>query len=383
MLAGCNPDRLSEDEKKTVVSMSLAALPPLPADPTNRHADDPRAQALGTALFFDTAMSANGEVACATCHKSESGFQDGVPRGRGIGTTDRRTMPLAGIAYSPWFFWDGRKDSLWSQALGPMEEPREHGGTRAFYAHLIERKYRGEYEAIFGPLPDLSGVPESAGPTGNAAQQAAWRRMDAASQDAVNRVYANIGKSIGAFERTIAPLETRFDRFATAIADGAGPQGDAAFSDLEIEGLKLFIGPASCTNCHSGPRFTDDGFHNTGVPAAPDAPEDHGRAQAVTQVLDDPFNCTGPYSDAPDKCDELRFMVREGDELERAFKTPSLRGVAGRPPYMQAGQIATLEDVVEHYRRAPAPPSGHSELKPVVLTDRGKAALVAFLKTLE
>jgi cytochrome c peroxidase len=119
------------------------------------------------------------------------------------------------------------------------------------------------------------------------------------------------------------------------------------------------------------------------VPQAAGVPEDHGRAQAVPQLLADPFNCEGPYSDAGGKCDELRFMIRDGEELERAFKTPSLRGVASRAPYMHSGQIATLEDVVAHYSAAPAAPSGHSEVNPITLTDRGRAALVAFLKTLE
>src|SRR5690606_40238717 len=113
---------------------------------------------------------------------------------------------------------DGRKDSLWSQALGPMEDAREHGGTRTFYAHLVERKYRDRYERIFGPLPDLSGLPERAGPKGTPEEQEAWASMSAAEQDAVNRVYANIGKAIGAFERSILPGETQFDRFARAVA---------------------------------------------------------------------------------------------------------------------------------------------------------------------
>ena len=60
-------------------------------------------------------------------------------------------MTVVGAAYSPWLFWDGRKDSLWAQALGPLESPVEHGGTRTQYAHLIDRYYRSDYEALFGP----------------------------------------------------------------------------------------------------------------------------------------------------------------------------------------------------------------------------------------
>ena len=383
LLAGCNPASFSDEEKAVIASLSLAALPPLAADPTNRFADDRRAAAFGATLFFDTDFSSNGAVACGTCHLIDRQFQDGLALARGVGTTDRRTMPLAGVAYSPWQFWDGRKDSLWAQALGPLEDAREHGGNRTQYARLVADKYGERYENIFGPLPDMTALPRNAGPNGNDQEKAAWAALDEQQQAEIDRVFSNLGKAIAAFERSILHEETRFDRFAAALAEGREPQGDAAFSDLETEGLKLFIGKAQCVNCHNGPRFTDDHFHNTGVPAVPSLPEDRGRAQAVAQVLADPFNCEGPYSDAPDKCDELRFMIRDGHELERAFKTPALRGAASRPPYMHSGQIGTLEEVIDHYSRAPEAPAGHSEIEPIVFTDRGRAALIAFLKTLE
>jgi len=382
-LAACNPDSFSEDEKRVITSLSLDALPPLPPDPSNRVADDARAAALGKALFFDTAFSGGGAVSCATCHLADRQFQDDRQFGAGVGTTDRRTMPLAGVAYGPWFFWDGRKDSLWSQALGPMEDQREHAGTRTAFAHELARRYARQYETIFGPLPELEGLPERAGPRGREDERAAWQGMDGERQDEIDRVFANLGKAIAAFERTIMPAETRFDRFASALRDGRKPEGDDAFGDLEIEGLKLFIGPANCVTCHNGPRFTDDHFHNTGVPPVAGLPRDRGRAQAIAELDADPFNCFGPHSDAGGNCGELRFMKREGEDLERAFKTPSLRGAASRPPYMHSGQIAALEDVIDHYTRAPASPEGHSELQPITLTERGRAALLAFLRTLD
>jgi cytochrome c peroxidase len=196
-------------------------------------------------------------------------------------------------------------------------------------------------------------------------------------------VLANIGKAIEAFERSIMPEETRFDRFAEALTAGKAQGKDAAFSELEIEGLKLFIGSANCSTCHNGPRFTDGQFHNTGIPPVASLPPDHGRAEGVKLVEANPFNCLGKYSDArQEDCGELRFMAKSGRGLERAFKTPSLRGVAGRPPYMHAGQIATLEEAVAHYANAPADPKDGSELHAIRLTDRGRMALVAFLKTL-
>ena len=89
----------------------------------------------------------------------------------------KQTMPITGVAYSAWLFWDGRKDSMWSQALGPLEDAVEHGGNRTQYVHLIAEHYREPYEAIFGPLPDLSHLPLSAGPVddgGPSASQREW-----------------------------------------------------------------------------------------------------------------------------------------------------------------------------------------------------------------
>ena len=152
----------------------------------------------------------------------------------------------------------------------------------------------------------------------------------------------------------------------------------------EVAGLRLFIGKASCVNCHNGALLTDNHFHNTGVPVpSTPLPADSGRAVGVRQALAGEFACTGKYSDAKaDDCEELRFAVAEGHELLRAYKTPSLRNVADRAPFMHAGQIATLGEVIRHYDRAPAAPFGHSELKPLKLSERERGQLEAFLRTL-
>lgn len=383
VLSGCSGDGFSEAETSTIASLSLASLPPLPADPSNRYADDPAAAAFGATLFFEQRMSRDGDVSCATCHLVDRQFQDDLPRAKAVGMNNRRTMPLAGVAWGPWFFWDGRRDSLWSQALTPLEDPVEHAGTRSGYAHVIAEHFSDRYNRIFGPLPDLSGVPERAGPRGGPDEIAAWEAMDEGKQREIDQVFANLGKSLGAFVRSIEPSETRFDRFAAALATAKQPEGDAALTPDEIAGLKLFIGKANCATCHNGPRFTDDGFHNTGIPAVPGLPEDLGRQTGVQQAAADPFNCLGPFSDAgPDDCGEFRFRVKQGPQLVRAYKTPSLRGAATRPPYMHSGQFNTLEDVVDHYARAPAAPAGVSELHPVTLSERERQQLVAFLGTL-
>src|SRR4051794_27061696 len=336
----------SQDEIAILRGLWIGSMPALPPDPSNTVADDPRAVALGQQLFFDTRLSINGKLACAICHLPEQGFQDGKPLGQGVGTTARRTMPIAGTAYSPWLFWDGRKDSLWAQALGPLESPVEHGGSRTQYAHLIDQSYRAEYEALFGRLPALSDAarfPASAGPVADPAARSAWEQMTPADRDAVSRIYANLGKAIAAYERTIMPRPSRFDRYVEALLNGDTAAIRTALAPEEVAGLRLFVGKAQCVNCHNGPLLTNNDFHNTGVPAAPNLPADSGRAQGVRQVLADEFNCLSRYSDAaPEDCGELRFAKTDDHALERQFKPPSLRNVAERAPYMHAGQFTSL-----------------------------------------
>jgi cytochrome c peroxidase len=376
----------SQDEIATLRGLWIGSLPPLSPDPSNKFADDERAVALGQRLFFDTRLSANGKVACASCHLPSQGFQDSKPLGQGVGTTARRTMPIAGTAYSPWLFWDGRKDSQWAQALGPLESPVEHGGSRTQYAHVLDQHYRAEYEALFGPLPGLSDTarfPASAGPVADAGARGAWDRMAPADRDAITRIYANMGKAIAAYERKIEPGASRFDQYVEALLKGDTARMRTALAPHEVAGLRLFVGKAQCINCHNGPLFTNNDFHNTGVPEAPGLPADSGRAQGVRQALQDEFNCLSRYSDAkPEQCGELRFAKADDHALERQFKPPSLRDVAERAPYMHAGQFATLHAVLEHYNRAPDAPSGHSELKPLNLSDTELAQLEAFLRSL-
>ena len=361
-------------------SMSLAELDSLPRDPTNRVADDPRAADLGRRLFFDTRLSANGRVACSTCHQADRGFQDGIALANGVGTTARRTMPIAGMARSPFLFWDGRKDSLWAQALGPLESPVEHGGTRAQYAHVIAESYAPEYEELFGVLPDLSRVPRSAGPVADREAASAWNALSTAQRDDVTRVFVNVGKAVAAYERRIEFAASRFDKYVAALT--SGQPGQSILTDDEIAGLRLFIGRANCTQCHNGPLFTSNEFHNTGVPPRPELAIDHGRLAGATAVLSDEFNCRSRWSDARAQCAELEFIVTGEHTLDRAYKVPSLRNVADRAPYMDAGQFATLADVLDHYNRAPAAATGHSELRPLRLKAVELRQLEAFLRTL-
>jgi cytochrome c peroxidase len=335
-------DRWTDSELATLASLSIAELGSPPPDPSNRVADDPRAAAFGRRLFSDKRLSRNGTVSCATCHEQERSFQDGRPRGKGLGLTTRRTMTIVGSAYAPWLFWDGRKDSLWAQALAPIQSPDEQGMTPELVRRLVARLYRDDYEELFGPL----------------------------HRDP-QRVLANVGKALAAFERTLRPRATRVDRYIAGERE--------ALSEREVEGLRLFIGEAGCINCHNGPLLTNNDFHNTGVPGKPD----RGRAVGVRLALRDPYNCLGRFSDArPAQCEELRFVDATSERLQGAFKPAPLRDVARRAPFMHNGRFKTLREVLEHYRRAPAAPTGHSELEPLELTDEEMDALEAFLRAL-
>ena len=377
--------RYDADELALLRSLSIDSLPALPADPTNRWADDGRAAALGAALFADTRFSSNGAVACATCHRAELSFTDALSTARGVGDVPRKTMTVVGTAYSQWLFWDGRKDSLWAQALGPLESLVEHGGTRVQYAKLVAEHYADEYEAIFGTLPDLSDAsrfPEHAGPYGDEAARAAWAAMRPEDRDAATAVFVNIGKAIGAFERLIMPTRSRFDEYVGALVAGDASGGGVLSTD-EIAGLDLFIGQARCVTCHNGPLFTNNEFHNTGVPQAANRSPDRGRAAGAEAVLADEFSCASRWSDgSADDCAHLEFL-RVGDHrLDGAFKVPTLRNVDRSAPYMDAGQFATLADVVGHYNEAPDATVGHSELEPLNLTDDQLRQLELFLLTL-
>lgn len=373
----------SQDELETLRALSLSNLPPPPPDKSNLVADDPRAVALGHQLFFDKRFSADGKVSCASCHMPELNFQDARPRGRGLAETRRRTQSVVGSGYFAWFFWDGRKDSLWSQALAPLEHANEQGGDRTQYVRLIAENYRDEYEALFGALPDLENLPAHAGPAADAAARAAWDNMTAHDRQSISRVYANMGKALAAYQRKLLPGASRFDTYVDAVAANEFKRAGEIFSGDETAGLKLFIGKAGCVQCHNTPLLTDDEFHNTGVPQHVETEHDLGRAEGVVENFADEFKCWSEYSDDSQRdCPQLRYMRARAGSLVGAFKTPSLRKTQFVAPFMHNAAYTSLPEILDHYNRAPAAMVGASELKPLGLTARELEQLEAFLKTL-
>ena len=348
----------SDVERRRILEFS--PLGPPPPDPSNAVADDEAAARLGQRLFFEPRLSAGG-ISCATCHVPEHGFTDGKRVSVGVGRGRRHTPSLWNVSYNRWYFWDGRADSLWSQALVPIESATEMAGDRLGTAHLLadDEGLRSAYESVFGRLPDL------------------------ADGAAVNLVFANAGKAIAAYERRLVSRRSEFDRFAEALRAG---RDSTALSISARRGLKLFIGSAGCRVCHAGPNFTDAEFHNTGVPPDDSGRTDAGRYAGIALLSASPFNSLGRFSgDRTATAGEVLRFLRRPPETWGQFKTPSLRNVAVVAPYMHQGQLATLRDVLRFYSTvAGTDPGANGEriLKPLHLSREEIDDLAAFLESL-
>lgn len=386
------PGGLSGSDLRILQSLSLAALGPVPASLSNLVADDERAVNLGRALFSDAGLSIDGSISCASCHEAERAFTDGRALAKGVATTTRNTPTLYGAAYLDWLYWDGRRDSLWSQALVPFEAPHEMGSSRVAVVQrvLTDPDYRKEYRALFGTLPELdwNSLPGHATPMGATSHQKAWSRLSRQTQQQINRAFANIGKTLEAYQRTLHPPETRFDRFVEALSRGQTERAGELVSEAELRGMKLYTdtGRTRCIQCHNGPLLSNGGFHNIGSGRLSGASIDSGRASGLQAVLMDEFNCLGDYSDAaPGQCNALNHVSQDAHQtLQGAFKTPTLRYLERTGPYFHDGRFETLAEVVDYYQNPPETGSnGHNELKALDLTGQEKQALIAFLRMLD
>jgi cytochrome c peroxidase len=332
--------------------LTLSPLPGPPTDPTNAVADNPAAAHLGRYLFFDRGLSLDRRASCATCHDPAKDWTDG----RTIPSASSRHVPsLWNVAYGRWFFWDGRVDSLWSQALQPIENPRELGGSREAVAHRIrgDAALSAAYQAVFGPLP-------------------------AESPESTDRIFSNVGKAIAAFERKLISRSSPFDAYVAALRSG-DKKARRAYPKEARRGLKLFVGRAGCILCHSGPTFSDKEFHALGAPDdLPAGVEDLGRFDGIPLLLRDPFNGFGPFSDAPDGGRRLpTASLINSDRWKGAFRTPGLRNVAKTAPYFHRGQFESLEQVVRFYS------AGSGTVLPRLNLSASEIAdLVSFLRTL-
>lgn len=380
---------LSPDE--IAIIQTLSPPPPPSKKPTNQFADSPEAASLGQYLFFEAGLSHNGEISCATCHKPELDWTDGRPVAKGLRMTTRNTPSLLNLANNRWFYWDGRKDSLWSQSLSPIENDKEMGGSRlrVFRTISASAEMKRFYSAVFGPLPTID-VPKEindAKPLENPPENRHhqnWQTLSDDQRKSLNRVFANAGKAIAAFERKLISQDSSFDRFVAAI-NANEREKLADYSAPALRGLKLFIGKAQCTLCHSGPNFSDMEFHNIGLNRG-QGDLDLGRHLGIPAVLSDPFNGKGDFSDDTSITANtpLHYVGQKSNNIGE-FKTPGLRNVAKTAPYMHDGRFENLRSVVDFYSTLPQQPAvGHREesLVQLNLNDQQKSDLVAFLESL-
>jgi len=335
--------------------------PPAQRDPSNRVSGNKAAIALGAELFRDPRLSSNGAIACATCHRADRGFGDGLPRAQGLATVDRNTPSVANAHLQRWYGWDGAGDSLWAQSLRPIVDPREMGSDFARLAATV----RGDADLVRGYRQAFGAAPS-------------------ANDEAVA---VNVAKSLAAFQETIATGRTPFDDFRDALA--RGDRAAAARYPLAAQrGLALFIGKGRCNVCHIGPRFSNGEFHDIGIPffAAPGR-VDAGRYEGIRRLKASRYNLLGPFNDDPTRgtATGTRYVASEHRNFGE-FKVPSLRNVARTAPYMHNGSLATLRDVVRHYSEIDEDrlhADGERILKPLRLSAAESDDLVAFLESLD
>ena len=236
------PDSFSTGEWTLIMELSpLPAVPP--PNPTNRVADDPEAALLGQRFFFDFRFSKHSTIACSTCHSPFYAFADIESTSFATGRGTRNTPTVLNAAYNEWQLWDGRSETMWAQALFALEGEDEMAGTRTQYAHVINQHYKPEYEAVFGPLPELEDTIRF--PTDGKPGDPAFDDMSEADQIAINTIFSNIGKAVEAYQRLLITPDAPFDRYVAG--------DEAAISPEAKRGLKLFVGKGGCVDCHNTP----------------------------------------------------------------------------------------------------------------------------------
>jgi cytochrome c peroxidase len=289
---------------------------PISGEMNRANPKDVAKAALGKQLFFDGRLSKNQAISCAFCHNPATGWAD--PRqtsiGIGGGLGGRQAPTILNTAFNSFQFWDGRAKSLEEQVLGPIQSPIEMGET---HGNLIRKLngiegYQQQFQAVFATNATLEGV----------------------------------GEAIAAFERTIISTNSAFDRYMLGQSQAMGASA--------VRGMALFRGKARCIVCHNGSNFTDNQFHNLGVPQVGPTKEDLGR-----------------------------YYVTKAEKDKGAFKTPTLRSVMETAPYMHDGVFKTIEEVVDFLNKGGGQnPNLSPRMKVLNLTPEEKTDLLAFLKAL-
>lgn len=273
----------------------------------------PQMATLGKMLFFEPRLSGMQNLSCASCHNPSFGFEVPVPGAIGAANKPlpRKAPTVLNAAFLPVFFWDGRAPNLEIQAQGPITADVEMNGK---FPEIVARlKGIPEYKAWFGRLFPADGV----------------------TQD-------NLLTAIATYERTVISGWAPFDRWVEGDADAITPAAQ--------RGFVLFNRQAGCAGCHVGWNFTDNKFHDIGLPT-----KDIGRAKF------DPDDPLAKY----------------------AFKTPGLRNLTYRSPFGHDGRFADLDAIVTFYEGGGIDrPSRSPLMKPLALSSSEHEDLIAFLRSL-
>ena len=330
----------------------------VPADATRAAAplDNPQTPekiALGQKLFFDARLSADGTVACSTCHDPARAFTDGRPTSVGIkGRIGQRNAPtILNALYNKTQFWDGRAKTLEEQAGLPIINPVEMGRpnlTAAVAGIAAIAEYQQEFRTVFGRPP--------------------------------NEV--DLERAIASYERTQFLFDSPFDHFI------AGDRN--AIDDAAKRGWELFNTRGLCNKCHALSEhtrdvtfFTDNDFHNIGIGII-----QHNIAALARQAeqLMKSGNA-GAIDRAAIQSDMSalgRFLITKKEADTASFKTPNLRNVLVTGPYFHDGSQETLWDVMDHYNKGDGlqNPYLDEDIQPLALTENDIDDLVAFLASL-
>jgi len=323
LIGGCKAPPSSRPVGTPLTINAPLGLPPVPTPPGNPPTTE--SIALGRRLFYDTRLSKDNSISCASCHKPAFRFSDTRERSLGVdGTLGLRHAPtLVNVAYSPLLFWDGRAASLESQVLGPMADPLEMNQTHE--ASIAKLKHDSAYVPLF---------------------RAAFGTDDITLDRVEN--------ALASFERTILCGNSPFDRYQY--------QGQKnALTPAQVRGLAVFTDPhrGNCSSCHTIAAkyalFTDGQFHNTGEGA----------------------------DDNDEFADPGRYKITHVDADKGAFKTPTLRDVALSGPYMHDGKLKTLKAVVDFYAgKGNSNPNLDAKMKTINLTGQDREDLLQFLNSL-
>ncbi len=333
------------------------SLPPAGVDPViwalfigKDNQMTPARVALGKKLYFDTRLSADGTVACATCHDVSRGFTDQRPVSEGIrDQLGRRNAPTNANAFVlQTLFLDGRAASLEEQAKLPIINSIEMGqpdGAAAVKAIAGDPTYQQMFQDAYGRAPN----------------------------------YDDIGRALATFQRTLIFLQAPFDQFLAGQTDAISPQAQ--------QGWVLFNGKGRCVSCHqlnqSNPLGTDNRFHNVGVSARHQDFEKLAREALVKLQAEGGLVAIDELALKTDLSELGRFMVTKNRSDIGAFRTSQLRNIALTGPYMHDGSMQTLWDVMDHYNKGgEANAFLDGGIEPLALNEEEIDALVALMFTL-